>query len=192
MYEKLGANSNESQSDQLNAVEDEGIAQYHTTFDHQTQRIQNISVKKRRPSSKIDSDHLNDSNESTYISNIFVTLSFFHLYSWEVDIYRFYGQILLLVPGLDKVFIFSCILAPKKTLDDFNVILQAVKGVLVHNEALRACARIYEVDRCKLQRHVNKLKASYDDISTIPDDVLLNILKAQAQHTPSNMVYFSI
>lgn len=75
---------------------------------------------------------------------------------------------------------------------NFNALLQAVKMCLLQNEGIRSAARQHGVDKSSLQRHLNKVKANIDDVSSVNDGELLEIIRTSSMKIPSNMVCYFV
>lgn len=71
---------------------------------------------------------------------------------------------------------------------NFNALLQAIKQCMLEEKGIRATAREFGIDKSSLQRHVKKVKAVYDDISSVKDDVLLELIRTSHMKIPPNMV----
>lgn len=70
---------------------------------------------------------------------------------------------------------------------DYNALLKAIKVCLLENRGLRPTARSYNIPKSTLDRHVKKLKNSHD-VSNMTDDELMNVIKVNRMHLPTNMV----
>lgn len=71
---------------------------------------------------------------------------------------------------------------------NFDALLQAIKACLLNNTFVRTAARSFNVPRSTLTRHVEKVKKMYPDISNVSDNDLMDLLKFNRMHLPSNMV----
>lgn len=84
---------------------------------------------------------------------------------------------------------------PKKDVTpdaiDFNALVEAVKDCLNEHKGIRPTARTYNVPHVTLKRHVDKVKAAFDDVSSVADTDLLNFVQRSRMHLPSNMVICS-
>ena len=83
------------------------------------------------------------------------------------------------------IFIFSY---SEKTTEPQNVLLEAIKICLLENEGIRLTAREHGIDKNSLQRYVKKVKANFEDISSVNDNELLEFIRISGTRTPSNMV----
>lgn len=74
---------------------------------------------------------------------------------------------------------------------NFDALFRAIKCCLTENKGIRAAAREYGVQKSTLQRHVQKVKANFDDISSVSDDTLLEFIHTSNMKIPPNMVWLS-
>lgn len=65
----------------------------------------------------------------------------------------------------------------KDTKHDFGDLLKAVKKVRIEKKSIRSVANSFKISKSSLGRYVNKLDAVSNDISTLDDDTLLQVLK---------------
>lgn len=89
------------------------------------------------------------------------------------------------------LFVFSHV-NTKKTIrtkkTDSNVVLRAIKECLLENISIRSAAVAHGIDKSTLQRYITKIKANFDDISTLADSVLLEFIGIKSMRLPQNMV----
>lgn len=78
--------------------------------------------------------------------------------------------------------------AEKQPDIDFNALLQAIKECLLENKPVRTTARAHNLPKSTLDRHMKKVKEAYDDISMVSDDILMDFVRGNRMHLPSNMV----
>ena len=53
---------------------------------------------------------------------------------------------------------------------NFDALLRALKCCLTENKGIRAAAREHGVQKSTLKRHVQEVKANFDDISSVSDE----------------------
>lgn len=82
--------------------------------------------------------------------------------------------------------------APKQTDAkaeiDFDALVKAIKDVLLNKKGSRPAAREYNVPRATLERHIKKVKETFDDVSAVADCVLKDFVREKRMKLPTNMV----
>lgn len=82
--------------------------------------------------------------------------------------------------------------SPKNQSDskkkDPNTLLNAIKACLLEKAGIRPVATQYGVDKSTLQRHIKKIQAEHDDISSVADSDLLQFIGIKSMKLPNNMV----
>lgn len=87
------------------------------------------------------------------------------------------------------LYIYFAVLAMSTHELNFDALLRAMKCCLTENKGIRATAREYGVQKSTLQRHVQKVKANFGDISSVSDDTLLEFIHTSNMKIPPNMVW---
>ena len=77
---------------------------------------------------------------------------------------------------------------PKKTTEPQDALLEAIKSCLSENKGIRSAAREHGIDKSSLQRYVKKVRANFENISSVNDNELLKFIRIISTRTPSNMV----
>lgn len=81
---------------------------------------------------------------------------------------------------------------PKKSSEsqgiDFNALVKAIKECLLEESGVRPTARAHGITKSTLSLYIKKVKDSFDDISSVQDDVLLEFVREKNQKIPTNMV----
>ena len=64
---------------------------------------------------------------------------------------------------------------PEMTTEPQNTLLKAIKICLLENKGIRSAAREHGIDMSSLQRYVKKVKANFEDISSVNDNEFWNL-----------------
>lgn len=60
---------------------------------------------------------------------------------------------------------------------DPNVLLEAVKSILIGKKGIRTAAREYNIPKSTLDRYKLKIAAEFEDLSSISDEILLKFIR---------------